>query len=113
MRARREEFDVVLLSAVWMHLDEAQRRMATQRWYTKEFCSVVKAFLKSRQWTAKHGAQLGVLPAMHRRQVVRCSFDRNAALGAPRFLRSRLLHRLPGASTVAPFFVRSGFRRGV
>jgi 2-polyprenyl-3-methyl-5-hydroxy-6-metoxy-1,4-benzoquinol methylase len=28
VRARSEEFDVVMLSAVWMHLDEAQRRMA-------------------------------------------------------------------------------------
>ena len=26
--ARREKFDVVMLSAVWMHLDEAQRRQA-------------------------------------------------------------------------------------
>ena len=34
--------------------------LANQRWYTKEFCSVVNAFLKSRQWTAKHGAQRGV-----------------------------------------------------
>src|SRR5215470_17389027 len=28
VRARGEEFDVVLLSAVWMHLDELQRRQA-------------------------------------------------------------------------------------
>jgi 2-polyprenyl-3-methyl-5-hydroxy-6-metoxy-1,4-benzoquinol methylase len=28
VRARGEEFDVVTLSAVWMHLDEAQRRIA-------------------------------------------------------------------------------------
>jgi len=28
VRARGEEFDVVLLSAVWMHLDELQRRKA-------------------------------------------------------------------------------------
>jgi 2-polyprenyl-3-methyl-5-hydroxy-6-metoxy-1,4-benzoquinol methylase len=27
-RARSEEFDVVMLTAVWMHLDEVQRRMA-------------------------------------------------------------------------------------
>ena len=28
VRARGEEFDVVMLTAVWMHLDEVQRRMA-------------------------------------------------------------------------------------
>jgi SAM-dependent methyltransferase len=28
VRARSEKFDVVMLSAVWMHLDEAQRRIA-------------------------------------------------------------------------------------
>jgi len=28
VRARGEEFDVVLQSAVWMHLDELQRRQA-------------------------------------------------------------------------------------
>jgi 2-polyprenyl-3-methyl-5-hydroxy-6-metoxy-1,4-benzoquinol methylase len=28
MRARREQFDVVMLTAVWMHLDEVQRGTA-------------------------------------------------------------------------------------
>ena len=28
VRARKEEFDLVMLTAVWMHLDEAQRRRA-------------------------------------------------------------------------------------
>jgi len=28
MRARGEEFDVVMLTAVWMHLDKLQRRRA-------------------------------------------------------------------------------------
>jgi hypothetical protein len=28
VRVRREEFDVVMLRAVWMHLDEVQRRTA-------------------------------------------------------------------------------------
>ena len=28
MRVRGEEFDVVMLTAVWMHLDELQRRQA-------------------------------------------------------------------------------------
>lgn len=28
VRARREEFDLVMLTAVWMHLDEAQRQLA-------------------------------------------------------------------------------------
>jgi SAM-dependent methyltransferase len=30
LRSRRETFDVVMLTAVWMHLDEAQRRRAMQ-----------------------------------------------------------------------------------
>jgi 2-polyprenyl-3-methyl-5-hydroxy-6-metoxy-1,4-benzoquinol methylase len=29
VRARKEEFDLVMLTAVWMHLDEAQRELAT------------------------------------------------------------------------------------
>ena len=28
LRARKEEFDLVMLTAVWMHLDEAQRELA-------------------------------------------------------------------------------------
>ena len=28
VRARKEEFDLVMLTAVWMHLDEAQRQLA-------------------------------------------------------------------------------------
>jgi SAM-dependent methyltransferase len=28
VRARKEEFDLVMLTAVWMHLDEAQRQRA-------------------------------------------------------------------------------------
>jgi SAM-dependent methyltransferase len=28
VRARKEEFDLIMLTAVWMHLDEAQRRLA-------------------------------------------------------------------------------------
>jgi 2-polyprenyl-3-methyl-5-hydroxy-6-metoxy-1,4-benzoquinol methylase len=28
MRARKEEFDLVMLTTMWMHLDEAQREVA-------------------------------------------------------------------------------------